>query len=156
VGPRAGLDAEENNPRPPPGIEPFPLRTPMMQKKNVPETNSTWRRVLLENLIVTQLVKKFLTYYGSQDTDNESYSKPVKSGPQPHTLILRSFSILSSHLCLCLPNSFFLSGVQTKILYAFLTYVCVLHIPPIPFSLISCTIYCMQTNLQGVKFRNMN
>jgi hypothetical protein len=50
-----------------------------------------------------------------------------------HSLI--STLILSSHLCLCLPNSFFPSIFLIQILHAFLFPQCVLHVLPISSSL---------------------
>jgi hypothetical protein len=65
---------------------------------------------VLQELIFTQLVKKFPTFYETQmfmtmfTTAHTcgSYPEPIKSRPHPHILLLRSILILSYHLRLSL------------------------------------------------------
>jgi hypothetical protein len=53
-----------------------------------------------------------------------------------HPIFLRSSLILSSHLRLRLPCGLFLSGLETKIMYARLVAPCMLHALPISYSFI--------------------
>ena len=84
-----------------------------------------WSRVLLEKLSSFQLVKKFLSFFGtwrfiatftSACHLSLSWASLIQSMPQ-HTTAWRSILILSSHLHLGLPGSFFPSGFPTKTLY---------------------------------------
>jgi len=87
-----------------------------------------YSRVLLEKLIVTKLVKKIPTFYGSKRfiiMFTRAYhwllslARCIKS-TRLHAISLRSILILSSQLCLCLPGGLFTSGILTNILDAFL------------------------------------
>jgi hypothetical protein len=65
-----------------------------------------------------------------------SYTEPNKSIPHPYTLVpsLISILILSSHLCLGLPNGLFPSGFVTKILYSpHLPHACYIPHPSHPW-----------------------
>jgi hypothetical protein len=63
-----------------------------------------------------------------------SYARSIQSIP-PHTISLRSISILSTHLHLVLPSGFIPSGFPTNVLHAFLLSPFVLHALPISASL---------------------
>ena len=82
-------------------------------------------RVLLKKLTVSQLVKKFPTFYGTRKfiTTFTSARHPylscassIQSIP-PHPTSRRSILILSSHLHLGLPSGLFPLGFPTKTLY---------------------------------------
>ena len=71
-----------------------------------------WCRVLLEKLTGLQLVKKFPAFYGTQrfitaltsvHHPSLSWDSPIQS-TYPHPTSWRSILILSTHLCLGLPN----------------------------------------------------
>jgi len=83
------------------------------------------RRVLLEKLTSSQLVKKFPAFYGirsfitavtSARQLSLSWARSIQSMP-PHPTSWRSNLILSSHLSLVLPNGLFPSGFPTRTLY---------------------------------------
>ena len=86
---------------------------------------STQRSRVLEKLTGSQLVKKFPALYGTQRfitafTSARQLSLSSASSIQfipSHLISWRSILILSSHLCLALPNGLFLSGFPTKTLY---------------------------------------
>ena len=82
-------------------------------------------RVLLEKLTVSQLVKKFLIYYGTPrfitafSTARHlslSWASSIQS-ISPHPTSWKSIFILSSHLRLGLPSGLFPSCFPTKTLY---------------------------------------
>jgi hypothetical protein len=86
------------------------------------QTNST-ELSLLEKLPVAQLLNNFSTFYGTRRFITvfartlhwpPSWARSVRSIP-PHTLTLRYILMLSSHVCLGLPNCLFPSGFPTKI-----------------------------------------
>jgi hypothetical protein len=87
-----------------------------------------WNKVLLEKLIVTQLVNKFSTLYGTQ-MFNTMLTKShhwypywatwIQSTPS-HPISLRFILILFSHQHLHFPSGLFISGFPTKIMYSFL------------------------------------
>jgi hypothetical protein len=93
---------------------------------------TTWKRVLLEKLIVTKLIKKFLLLWNSK-VHYQVYKilplVPILSEMNPvhtfHSYFLRSILILSSYLCLGLMSGFFPSGFL-KILYALL--ISIMHV----------------------------
>jgi len=84
-----------------------------------------WTRVLLKKLTVSQLVKKFPTFYATQRfitalTSARHLSLSWASLIQsitPHPTSWRSILILSSHLSLGLPSGLFFSSFPTKTLY---------------------------------------
>jgi hypothetical protein len=84
----------------------------------------TWSRVLLEKLIVTQLIKKFLAFFWKPKFRHRvhkspSWAKCIQSTTS-HTIYLRSILMLSYHLRLGLRSGFFPSWLPAKIFYAFL------------------------------------
>ena len=85
-----------------------------------------WRRVLLEKLTGSQLVKKFPESYGTRRFITAftsahhlslSWTSSIQSMP-PHPTSWRSILILYSYLCLGLPSGLFSSGFPTKTLYS--------------------------------------
>jgi hypothetical protein len=105
-----------------------------MFKTFILKPDSPLCRVLLENLILAQPDNKFLYFREpefvllfSQERASDLCSEPDESQPATLTDIL----ILSSNLCLDLTSGLFPLGLQTEILYAFLVYSWVLHVPPI-------------------------
>ena len=89
-------------------------------------TFTPWFRVLLEKLTGLQLVKKFSAFYGTRMFITAltslrhlslSWASPIQS-IYPHPTSWRSILILSTHLCLGIPNGLFPSGFPTKTLYA--------------------------------------
>ena len=84
-----------------------------------------WCRVLLEQLIGLQLVKKFPTFHGTRRFITAltsvrhlslSWASPIQS-IYPHPTSWRSILVLSTHLRLGLPSGLFPSGFPTKTLY---------------------------------------
>ena len=84
-----------------------------------------WSRVLLEKLTVSQLVKKFPTFYGnrrfitafrSAHRLSQPWARSIQS-MTPHSIAWRSILILSSHLHLVLPSGLLPSGFPTKTLH---------------------------------------
>ena len=84
-----------------------------------------WCGVLLEKLTGLQLVKKFPAFHGIQRFITAltsvrhlslSWASPIQS-IYPHPTSWRSILILSTHLCLRLPNGLFPSSFPTKTLY---------------------------------------
>ena len=98
-------------------------------------------KVLLEKLTASQVVKKFLTFYGTRKFITAftcahhlslSLDRSVQSMPT-HPNSCTPILILSSHLRLCLPRGLFPSDFTTNTLYAPLLSPYVLHAPPILF-----------------------
>ena len=90
-------------------------------------------RVLLEKITGSQLVKKFLAFYGTRRFITAitsahhlplSWATSIQSIPS-HPTPWRSILILSSHLCLVLPSSRCPSGFPTKSLYTPLHEQCI-------------------------------
>jgi hypothetical protein len=87
-----------------------------------------WSRVLLQKLTVTQLVKKFPTFYGTRRIITVfirsrhwslSWARWIQSTTFHHVFV-RFILIVSSHLRLGLPSCLFPSDFRIKIFYAFL------------------------------------
>jgi hypothetical protein len=85
--------------------------------------------LILENRIVSQLVKKFPTLYRNRRfitvfTKSRHWTlsliNRIRSTPS-HRIYLRYILISSFHLYLLLPSGLFPTGVRMKILYAFFT-----------------------------------
>ena len=102
-----------------------------------------WRRVLLEKLTGSQLLKKLPSFYGTRRfitafTSARHLSLPWASSIQsihPHPTSCRSILILSFYLRLGLPGGLFTSGFPTKPLYKPLLLPPYLpHAPPISFT----------------------
>lgn len=75
-------------------------------------------RVLLQALTVAQLVKYYPPFIWPQSSiPNGPYPKRDKLGEQ---MYLKTISILSFHIWLCLPNGYFSSGFATKTIDMFL------------------------------------
>ena len=85
-----------------------------------------WRKVLLEKLTGSQLVKKFPAFYGARRfiTPITSTRHPFLSWARfiqsitPHHISWRFFLTLQSRLCLGFPSGLFPSDLPTKTLYA--------------------------------------
>jgi hypothetical protein len=100
--------------------------------------------VLLEKLTVTQLVKKFIAFYGTQRFTTVfiarhwslMWARCIQSTTF-HPISLRSILILFSHLRLGLPSSLYPSGFPTRTLYAF----------PISPMRLTCTAYLILPDL---------
>ena len=84
-----------------------------------------WCRVLLEKLTGLQLIKKIPAFHGTRRFITAltsvrhlslSRASPIQS-IYPHPTSWRSILILSTHLCLSLPNGLLPSGFPNKILY---------------------------------------
>jgi hypothetical protein len=95
---------------------------------------------VLENPIISQMVKKFHSIYGT---------RRFCWSPSPYPILMQlnivhnlspiysvSILILSYHLRLYLQSDLLPSGFPTKILYKFLVSPSVLHAPPISFSIV--------------------
>jgi hypothetical protein len=87
-----------------------------------------WSRVLLEKLTVTQLVKKFLAFYGTRRLTTVFttarhwslfWSRWIYT-TSSHLISLRFILILSSYLWLRFPSCLLLSCFRSKIVYGFL------------------------------------
>jgi hypothetical protein len=86
-------------------------------------------RVLLENLIVSQLVKKLLAFNGTQMFITVFIKVPVprqmKPVHNPSPISLKSTLIVCSHLRSNFSNCFFFSGFPTEFcVYVHLSHVC--------------------------------
>jgi hypothetical protein len=90
---------------------------------------TSWSRILLEKLIVTQLVNKipvfhgtrgFITVFTTARNWSLSGSKSIQSTPS-HSISLKYPLILSSYLRLVLQSGFFISSFPTK------NFVCTFH-----------------------------
>jgi hypothetical protein len=80
----------------------------------------SWNRILLEKLIVTQPVKNTKVHYRVQKSQLlVPIPSQINQSTPSHTICLRSFLILFSHLHPVLPIGLFPSDFPTKILYHF-------------------------------------
>jgi hypothetical protein len=103
--------------------------------------------LLLENLTVSQVVKKFSAFYGTQSFINTftsarncPYPETARSSSRPHNPIPEYLNILilSSHPRLVLTSGLFPSDFPTKTLYTPLLSPYKLHAPPVSlFSILS-------------------
>jgi len=99
--------------------------------KSFSRKNSTYTissRVLLENMIITQLIKRFPAIYGSWKFITKFtwghnwilfWTRRINS-TLSHHIFLRSISILSSHLWVGLPHALFPLPFLTMMLYTLL------------------------------------
>lgn len=94
---------------------------------------TSYSRALLENLTVPQLVNKrpilygthrFITVFTKVRHLSLSWARPIQY--TTHTISSRTFLILSSHLCLGIPSTLFLSDFSTNTPH-----------PPLPFLQVS-------------------
>jgi len=94
--------------------------TPVYQEWVTYNIHTPWSRILLEKRTRSQLVKKFPAFYRTQSFITTltsachlflSWARSIQS---PHPTSWRSILILSSYLCLGLPNKLFPSGIPTK------------------------------------------
>jgi hypothetical protein len=101
------------------------IRYRMCNSISVTYLLTPWSRVLLDNLTVLQLVKKFPAFYGtlrflaaltSARHLSLSWASPIQS-PHPHPTSWRSILILSSYLRPGLPSGLFPSRFPTKTIY---------------------------------------
>jgi hypothetical protein len=83
-----------------------------------------WSRILLKKLTVSELVNKFLAFYGTLNVITEFttvrhlfISWARSNQPMPHSTCWRSILMLSSRLRLGLPSGLFPSGFPTKTFY---------------------------------------
>ena len=98
-----------------------------------------WSRILLENLLDFQLVKKFPVFDGMQifftvliaTCHLLLFSATLTHSTSCQPIYLRSVLILSSHLRLNIPTGFFNLGFLIRNLYAYLLCRHVPHVPPI-------------------------
>jgi len=93
----------------------------------LPTVLTPWSRVFPEKLIVTQLVKKVPSFYGTQrfitivTRDCLRFLFWIRCNQStPHPISPRCIVTSSSHLCLDLPCPIFPSSYLTELLYAFL------------------------------------
>jgi len=107
--------------------------------------------VIIQKLIVTQLVKKFLAFYGTWRCItlftrvchwSLSWATWIHS-TLSYPVAMRLRFILPSHRCLCLPSGLFLSGFLTKILCAILiSYMCA-----------TCSVHLILLDLMCIYYR---
>ena len=110
-------------------------KTEEIKSLNTMDTNilthllTPWCRVLLEQLTVLQLVKKFPAFHGTRRFITAltsvrhlsvSWTSPIQS-MYPDPTSWRSILILYTHLSLCLPSGLFPSGFPTETLYTTLS-----------------------------------
>ena len=99
----------------------IPLHIPTCVELHLTYLLTPWSRVLLQRLIVSQLVKKFLDFLVSEGSlprlQLPATCHQIIHSTPPHPTSWRSILILSSHLHRVLPSGFFPSGFATKTLY---------------------------------------
>ena len=109
--------------------------------------------IVLEKLTVSDLVKKFPVFYGTQRFITAftsahhlslSWASSIQSVP-PHPTSWRSILILSSHLRLGLPSGLLPSVFPTRTLYTPLPSPYALNASPISFSILSPTRYWVRS-----------
>jgi len=105
---------------------------------------TSWSRIILEKLIVTQLANNhppLMEPEGSlpcsQGPAISPYPEPDESSLHLPTLIHKIYADVSFHLRMGLPSGHFPSGFPAKFLYAFLISHVHVHTPPISSSSIS-------------------
>ena len=113
-----------------------------------------WCRVLLEQLIGLQLVKKFPAFHGTRRFITAltsvrqlslSWASPIQS-TYPHPTSWRYILILSTHLHLGLPSGLLPSSFPTKTLYTPSPTPYAPHTLPISFfSILSPAQYCVRS-----------
>jgi hypothetical protein len=107
-----------------------PLVPILTQLNAITSWTTPWSRVFLEKLIVTQLIKIFLSIYGCRrfiimftraHDWSQSWTRCIQS-TLSHSESLRSISILSSHQHLGLRHGLYLQLFRPKFIYKFLIF----------------------------------
>jgi hypothetical protein len=123
--------------------------------------HAAWRKVLLEKLTVSQLVKKFTAFYVTRRFTTMStsarhlslsWARSIQSMP-PHSTVWRSILILSSHLKLGLSSGYFPQVSPPKLCVHLSSSPNVLHDPAI-------SIFCIWSPekylVRSTKYRSLS